>query len=299
MDQPKIERLLRIMQLLTDRSRVCTVKTLSEALNISQRTAYRYLDTFESAGLLLEKEGGRISLSRDSRYFRMISDLAYFNQEEAYIIKKALEVFTPDSLAVQSVKRKLANIYDFTDVATLLTSPGRGDIISNLLFSIAEERQVVLKDYHSINTRGVSDRLVEPISFSVNMISIYCYEVTSKMCKYFRIERIGSVDVSDEAWKHKLSHKEIATDIFRFSGNKPKRIKLKLSMVAATLLTEEFPLSEQYLTSCNNSEFILECDLFDYQGAARFVLGLSNEIEILEGSDFITYLNEKQLGSKF
>ncbi|MDX9782553.1 MAG: HTH domain-containing protein, partial [Bacteroidales bacterium] len=114
MDQPKIERLLRIMQLLTDRSRVCTVETIAESVGVSQRTAYRYLDTFDSAGLLLEREGSRVSLSRDSRYFRMISDLAYFNKEEAYIIKKALEVLSADSQAVRSIKVKLANIYDFT-----------------------------------------------------------------------------------------------------------------------------------------------------------------------------------------
>ncbi|GAB1374892.1 hypothetical protein MASR1M46_17800 [Bacteroidales bacterium] len=299
MDQPKIERLLRIMQLLTDRSRVCTVDSLAKSLDISQRTAYRYLDTFESAGLLLERDGSRISLSRDSKYFRMISELAYFNKEEAYIIKRAMEVFAPDSQAVQSVKRKLANIYDFSEVATLLTRPGRENVISSLLFSIAEERQVTLRDYHSINTRGVTDRLVEPISFSVNMVSIFCYEVATGLCKYFRVERIGSVDVSEVSWQNREQHRSIATDIFRFSGESPRPIKLKLSMVAATLLTEEFPLSEQYLSKRSDNEFILECDLFDYQGAARFVLGLCNEIEIIESEEFVKYLNEKRLSSKF
>ena len=299
MDQPKIERLLRVMQLLTDRSRVCTVETLAHSLDISQRTAYRYLDTFESAGLLLEREGGRISLSRDSKYFRMISELAYFNKEEAYIIKRAMQVFAPHSQPVPSVRRKHAHIYDLSEVGTVVTRPGRENVISSLLFSIAEERQVTLKDYHSINTRGVTDRLVEPISFSVNMVSIFCYEVSTGLCKYFRVERIGSVDVSEVSWQNKGQHRSVATDIFRFSGESPKPVKLKLSMVAATLLTEEFPLSEQYLTQLNDNEFVLECDLFDYQGAARFVLGLCNEIEIIESEEFVKYLNEKRLSSKF
>ena len=299
MDQPKIERLLRVMQLLTDRSRNCTVDSIADSVGVSQRTAYRYLDTFDSAGLLLEREGNRISLSRNSKYFRVISDLAYFNQEEAFIIKKALEVLNPDSQAVRSIKMKLANIYDFTDVATLLISPGREDIVSSLLFSIAEERQVVLKDYHSINSRRVSDRLVEPISFSVNMVSVYCYEIESGQCKYYRIERIGNVDVTEKQWMYKDAHIGTSTDIFRFSGSEPKRIKLKLSMVAATLLLEEFPLSEQYLTQEGDYHYILECDLFDFQGAARFVLGLCNEIEVLESPEFIGFLNEKRGGSKF
>jgi predicted DNA-binding transcriptional regulator YafY len=299
MDQPKIERLLRMMQLLTDRSRVCTVDTLAAAIGVSQRTAYRYLDTFESGGLLIEREGSRVSLSRDSKYFRMISELAYFNKEEAYIIKKALEVLSPDSQAVRSIKIKLANIYDFSDVATLLTRPGREDVVSSLLFAIAEERQVVLKDYHSINTRNISDRLVEPLSFSLNMVSVYCYEVKSGMCKYFRIERIGGVDVTEVSWKYRGAHKTPSVDVFRFSGDNPMRVKLRLTMVAATLLLEEFPLSEQHLTQIGEDMFILDCDLYDYQGAARFVLGLCNEIEVLDSPEFINYLNEKRDGSKF
>jgi hypothetical protein len=70
-------------------------------------------------------------------------------------------------------------------------------------------------------------------------------------------------------------------------------------MVAATLLVEEFPLSEQYLVQSGDYHYILECDLFDFQGAARFVLGLCNEVEILESPEFLEYLNEKRGGSKF
>jgi len=51
MDQPKIERLLRIMQLLTDRTRINTIESISRTLDISPRTVYRYLDTFENCRL--------------------------------------------------------------------------------------------------------------------------------------------------------------------------------------------------------------------------------------------------------
>ena len=299
MDQPKIERLLRIMQLLTDRTRVNTIDSISQSLEISPRTVYRYLDTFENAGFRLERKLNSVSLGKDSKYFRMISDLAYFNQEEAYIIKKALEVFDPGNQAVLGVKKKLSNIYDFRDTAPLLVKPGRDRIISSLMFAIAEERQVVLKDYHSIHTSKVSDRKVEPIAFGVNMSTIYCYEVESGICKYFAIPRIGEVIVEESEWMFKESHGILKTDIFRFSGNEPRPIKLKMSMVAATLLAEEFPLSEQYVTALNNNEFCLECDVYDFQGAARFVLGLCNEIEVLGSDDFINFLEGKRKRSKF
>ena len=299
MDQPKIERLLRIMQLLRDRTRINTIESISRTLDISPRTVYRYLDTFENAGFRLEKKENSVSLARESKYFRMISDLAYFNQEEAYIIKKALEVYDSNNQAVLGVKKKLNNIYDFRETAPLLVKPGRDRVISSLLFAIAEERQVILKDYHSIHTSKISDRHVEPISFGVNMSTIYCYEIESGMCKYYGIPRIGEVIVEENEWKNRENHIAVKADIFRFSGSHPKHIKLKMSMVAATLLAEEFPLSEQYVKVLENNEFMLECDVYDFQGAARFVLGLCNEIEVLGNDEFIGFLDEKRKRSKF
>ncbi|MDD2280081.1 MAG: WYL domain-containing protein [Bacteroidales bacterium] len=299
MDQPKLERLLRIMQLLTDKARKNTIDTISESLDVSPRTVYRYLDTFENAGLKLNKSDDGISLSKDSKYFRMISDLAYFNEEEAYIIKRSLEVFDSNSPAILAIKRKLNNIYDFKDVAQLVVKPGRDRVISNLLYSIAEERRVILKNYHSIHTGVVSDRIVEPIAFGVNMVNIFCYELESGKCKYFKIPRIEEVIVEDTEWQYKEFHEKSKVDIFRFSGKTEKPVKLKMSMVAATLLIEEFPLSEQYIKQLSENVFILTCNVYDYQGVGRFVLGLCNEVEVLDSPEFLSFLDEKRSKSKY
>ena len=299
MDQPKLERLLRIMQLLTDKARKNTIDTISESLDVSPRTVYRYLDTFENAGLKLNKSDDGISLSKDSKYFRMISDLAYFNEEEAYIIKRSLEVFDSNSPAILAIKRKLNNIYDFKDVAQLVVKPGRDRVISNLLYSIAEERRVILKNYHSIHTGAVSDRIVEPIAFGVNMVNIFCYELDSGKCKYFKIPRIEEVIVEDAEWQYKEFHEKSKVDIFRFSGKTEKPVKLKMSMVAATLLIEEFPLSEQYIKQLSENVFILTCNVYDYQGVGRFVLGLCNEVEVIDSPEFLSFLDEKRSKSKF
>ena len=299
MDQPKLERLLRIMQLLTDKARKNTIDTISESLDVSPRTVYRYLDTFENAGLKLNKSDDGISLSKDSKYFRMISDLAYFNEEEAYIIKRSLEVFDSNSPAILAIKRKLNNIYDFKDVAQLVVKPGRDRVISNLLYSIAEERRVILKNYHSIHTGVVSDRIVEPIAFGVNMVNIFCYELDSGKCKYFKIPRIEEVIVEDAEWQYKEFHEKSKVDIFRFSGKTEKPVKLKMSMVAATLLIEEFPLSEQYIKQLSENVFILSCNVYDYQGVGRFVLGLCNEVEVIDSPEFLSFLDEKRSKSKY
>lgn len=55
MDQPKIDRLLRLMMLLTANNRY-TVNDLAERLSTSPRTIYRYIDTFKEAGFLIAKK---------------------------------------------------------------------------------------------------------------------------------------------------------------------------------------------------------------------------------------------------
>ena len=56
MDQPKLERLLRLMKLLTANT-TYNVDQLAERLRMSRRTVYRYIDTFREAGFVIKKSG--------------------------------------------------------------------------------------------------------------------------------------------------------------------------------------------------------------------------------------------------
>ena len=53
MDQPKIERMLRLLALLSGNIEY-TVDELAGKLEMSQRTIYRYIDTFKAAGFSVE-----------------------------------------------------------------------------------------------------------------------------------------------------------------------------------------------------------------------------------------------------
>jgi len=54
MDQPKLERLLRLMKLLTSNV-TYSVAEIAERMNTSKRTIYRYIDTFRAAGFVIKK----------------------------------------------------------------------------------------------------------------------------------------------------------------------------------------------------------------------------------------------------
>lgn len=49
MDQPKLDRLLRVMKILTGNT-TYSVEDLAERLELSERIIYRYIDTFRDAG---------------------------------------------------------------------------------------------------------------------------------------------------------------------------------------------------------------------------------------------------------
>lgn len=73
MDQPKLERLLRLMKMLTVNNS-STVEEIADKLDISPRSVYRYLDTFRNAGFIIKKSHNCPKLDKSSPYFKDISD---------------------------------------------------------------------------------------------------------------------------------------------------------------------------------------------------------------------------------
>jgi predicted DNA-binding transcriptional regulator YafY len=59
MDQPKLERLLRLMKLMTGNVNY-TVDDLAERLDTSYRSIYRYIETFKRAGFVVHKLDGGV-----------------------------------------------------------------------------------------------------------------------------------------------------------------------------------------------------------------------------------------------
>ena len=293
MDQPKIERVLELMMMLTS-NHYMTIKDLSQRFDMSERTIYRYLDTLKSAGFIIKKVKNNVfRIDKTSPYFKEISDLVYFSQEEAYILKSAIDTIDDSNLLKQNLKKKLYSIYDYKLVADIIVKPKNKNNVQALLEAIEQEKQVYICDYHSSHSNSISTRLVEPKEFSTNMLGIWCYEVESKMVKLFIISRITTVKPTDSDWKFKKKHIVEFVDIFRFHGNKKQHIILQLSMRAANLLMEEYPLSEKYLTKKDSTTWILDTDVASFEGVGRFIMGLYEDIQILENDELCKFLKKK------
>jgi len=301
MDQPKIERVLRLMKMMTSGNRY-TVEELAERLDTSYRSIYRYIDTFKEVGFVVHKEeGGVYRLGKESPYFKDISQLIHFTDEEAHIVNQLIGALDDTNMLKQNLRRKLSSIYNCTSLANSIVKGKNAENVNRIIEAIEKHHQVVLHEYHSSHTGSKRNRLVEPISFTTNYVQIWCYDISDGKTKLFNTARIGTVELLDTEWQHEAEHHCGQIDIFRNMGFEQHRVQLRLGVMAHNLLIEEYPLSERDLTQMDDTHWLLDTEVCNYAGIGRFVMGLADDVEIVDSPDFREYIRTKlaSLSSKF
>jgi len=281
MDQPKLDRLLRLMKILTG-NRSYSVQQLAERFDTTPRTIYRYIDTFRDAGFVVKKQENIYRIDKSSPYFRDISSLIHFTEEEAYILKSAIESIDENNLIKQNLKKKLYTVYDYKILAETVVKGKDSLNINRIIQAIEEKKQILLKNYSSANSHEVSDRLVEPFRFTTNYIQLWAFEPGSGKNKLFKISRIADVEIQSKNWKNEANHAEGQMDIFRISSEQKIAVKLRLGLRAANLLKEECPLAEKYMSPEADNHWLLETTVCSFEGIGRFIIGMLDETEILE-----------------
>lgn len=289
MDQPKIERVLRLMKLLTGNINY-TVDDLAAKLGMSRRSVYRYIDTLKEAGFVLQRIGDYYKIVKESRYLKDIEQLVHFSEEESFLVNRLIDGLDDTNMLKQNLRKKLASVYNYTAMADCVV---RKENISNtheLISAIENKRQVILHRYSSSNTGDIRDRIVEPFAITTNYIQVWCYEPSSDMNKLFRISRIGTVENTDTPWMFESKHRKEKTDIFRTGGEHGIHVKLELGVMAKNLLLEEFPLAERDLLPVADDCWILDTIVYRVEGIGRFVIGVANDVRIVEGNELKNYL---------
>lgn len=291
MDQPKLERLLRLMKMLTANT-TYNVDQLAERLDMSRRTVYRYIDTFREAGFVIKKTGDCIRIDKQSPHFRDISQLVHFTEEEAVILKSAIENIDDTNLLKQNLKRKLYSVYDNKVLADTVVRGKNAPNIRRLIEAIEERRQVILHGYRSAHGGKVRDRRVEPFAFTTNYVQVWCYDPESATSKLFKTARIGNVEATDIPWEHAEAHHEGFIDAFRMHGDRRIRVRLELGLLASSLLCEEYPLAERDLKPIRRGRWLLDTEVAGMAGIGRFVVGLLDDIRIVDSPELTEYLKE-------
>ena len=298
MDQPKLERLLRLMKLLTANT-TYNVDQLAERLQMSRRTIYRYIDTFREAGFVIKKAGDCIRLDKESPHFRDISQLVHFTEEEAVILKSAIENIDDTNLLKQNLKRKLYSVYDNKTLADTVVRGKNAPNIRTLIEAIDRQRQAILHSYQSPHGGEVRDRRVEPFAFTTNYVQVWCYDPEAGACKLFKTSRIGSVELTAEAWEHGAEHREGFIDVFRMHGGARHRVRLELGLLAYNLLCEEYPLAERDVRPLGRGRWLLDTQVAGFAGVGRFAVGLLDDIRIVDSPELTAYIRDYIAANKF
>jgi hypothetical protein len=74
------------------------------------------------------------------------------------------------------------------------------------------------------------------------------------------------------------------------NGKMRQRVKLELGILSHNLLLEEYPLAEQHLTQIDEERWLLNTEIADYAGVARFVVGLMDDVRIVDSPDLESYI---------
>jgi proteasome accessory factor C len=283
-------RLLRLFQIIAVlKSGHWTIKQLADRFDTSERTIYRYINLMEAVDFLVEKDF-------DNRYFIITSEddpsQAQFSIEETRLIKKLIQVASADNPVKNSLLKKLALNSELDSMPRLVVKARMSKLVDLLAESIKDQHQVVLKNYHSANSGEIRNRLVEPIHFGDNYQSVMALDTQDKVCKQFKLDRIGEVVQLKKGYEFKDLHQNTTTDIFGFTGDGNTWVSLQLNMRAYLLLREEFPLSIPY-TQKAESHYLFNGPVASFEGIGRFVLGLMDEIKVVGPEPFKVFLQHK------
>ena len=117
----------------------------------------------------------------------------------------------------------------------------------------------------------------------------------TKTNKYYNIERITEVVLSNEQQEFQNLHQRDEMDAFGFSklNGESFQVELTLTLKAYILLKEEYPKIEKYIKKDKNSNaYNLKIEVNNPKPITRFILGLKEDIEVTGSKLFLKHLSE-------
>ena len=270
-NQNRIYRVFRLINLLKS-SPSKSIKRLSESMEVSERSLYRYMELLADVGFLVQKDGS-------NRYFLNHDHIESFTKEEAELISQSLSSNNKNNPLVKSIRTKLVLLDEMNVASNEIVASHYSKVISLLKEAIETKSQVLLLKYQSASTESVTDRLVEPVGFSSNFDSITAFEIESGINKFFKIERIGDVQILDNQFEYVEKHESLVSDIFGFNDTgEIHHVRLQLSMRAMLWLRDDYPSSINFIKEDENGHWILEVEVYNIEPVNRMIRSMPEDI---------------------
>ena len=289
-NQNKILRVLQLISLLK-KEPAKSIRFLSGILESTDRTVYRYLDLVKELGFELQKDQNNKFLIIGNNDYETVS----FSSEEASLLRDLVLTTGKESRLKDSLLQKIYLQSELAIQGNHILKANIGKMVTKIIIAIRENKRVLLKSYHSINSQKISDRVIEPICLTDNYNSICGFEVGTKTNKYYNVERITDVILLNEEQEFQKLHQLDEMDAFGFSKLNGERfqVELTLTLRAYILLKEEYPKIEKYIKKDKILDvYILKIEVNNPKPITRFILGLKDDIKVTGSKSFLKHLSE-------
>lgn len=289
-NQNKILRVLQLISLLKKQP-AKSIRFLAGILESTDRTVYRYLDLIKELGFELNKDhNNKFQIKSDEEYQSIA-----FSNEEAVLLRDLVLSIGKENKLRDSLLQKIYLQSELAIQSNNILKANLGKMVEKINSSISQNKRIILKGYHSINTQSISDRIIEPIALTDNYNSVCGFEVETKLNKYYNLERITEIILLDENQKFIDLHHLDEMDVFGFSEINGEKfiVELSISLRAYVLLKEQYPKIEKHIIKQKNSEkYNLLIEVNNPKPITRFILGLPNDVQILGSKNFVEYINK-------
>jgi hypothetical protein len=286
-NQHKIYRVLQLITLLQNKPSK-SVRFMANFLECTERTTYRYIDLLKQLGFEVQKD--------EHNKFFILSDKdtddVFTKEESGYLIEMIKTVGRENKLQ-QAVLKKIYLKSEASHQAKSLFKAHLSKLVEKINKSIEQDKKVVLKQYHSVNSNKISDRLVEPFQFTENYNAICAFEITSRQNKFFNLERIIDVEIVNDPQENHKFHEVEKTDVFGFTERNGEKfeVELQLSLRAYILFKEANSGLEKYIINIDNTGlYLLKVNVNNPKPIISLIRGFKDEVKIIGSKEFIRHI---------
>lgn len=273
--------------------KILSAPDIAKILGTSLRNAYYVVKALSAYGFFVNHNRLGYNLDATSPFFKDINDSVGLNVDQAFYLYRMLIGKDVDNPMAAGIRLKLKRFYHFDVLGGNKKNYGPYTNYMLLQSAMKDHKCVVLHNYASSNSLTVRDRLVEPFMFLGEDTDVRAYEVESGRNKTFKISRISIVEILDKEWENTNKHRNAFTDMFMYSGEVRHHVLLRLDVSSYNCMQEEYPHSIFCLRPDDDTHWLFETDVANYEGIARFIMGLFDHIEVLEDKGLKKYLKEK------
>jgi HTH domain protein len=291
MEYESLTRALQLVEILAE-GQFLTVAQMAERSRLHPRRVYRLLETFPRVGLTLERQSHSYRLRADAPFLKRVTSFLHFTPDEVLTLRQILTAVPNSSVQARLLREKL----EHSTSESLFIPPDVDEVtgrnIRTMFEAIEGERIVVLRGYRSSRSQK-RDRYVEPYAFLPGNRDVRCFEISTRTNKTFNLSRAEEVELVDLRWSYREEHRPLLVDLFHFSGECTTRVALRLGVLAKSVLLDEYPQAERRLTQEDDSHWLWEDEFCSMKGVGRFVMGLLEDIEIVDAPELEDYIREQ------